>query len=145
MLRFSASTTSCRGQHAPIFILAFTTKGGQHLPEWQFCLWFTFNQHDPEKSVLGGQLSPISPVYWYRNGSGLKWSGRGLLLYCLVYSLQSAFYVFIPSINPSSINVPFLATLARFWRESCNNSFRIIYFSPLWRRNGEITIHCIGI
>jgi hypothetical protein len=36
-------------------------QGGQHLPEWQFCLWITFIKHDPERSVLGGQLSPIYP------------------------------------------------------------------------------------
>jgi hypothetical protein len=36
-------------------------QGGQHLPEWQFCLWITFINHDPKRSVLGGQLSPIYP------------------------------------------------------------------------------------
>jgi hypothetical protein len=37
-------------------------QGGQHLPEWQFCLWITFINHDPERSVLEGQLSPIYPA-----------------------------------------------------------------------------------
>jgi hypothetical protein len=64
MLRFSAISafTTKRGQHSPIFSPNFAISRGSASAGMAVLLWITCINHDPERSVLGGQLSPIYPV-----------------------------------------------------------------------------------